>query len=79
MQEVRAPEAAEPLTERETEVLQLLACGLSNKEIALRLQIAEQTVKSHVHNLLRKLQLPSRTHAALYAVRTGLEGGPRES
>jgi NarL family two-component system response regulator LiaR len=72
MQEIRAPGVVEPLTQRESEVLQLLAHGLTNREIGLRLQIGEQTVKSHVHNLLRKLQLSSRTHAALYAVRTGL-------
>ena len=75
LREVRTPEpadAAELLTERETDVLRLLAQGLSNKEIALRLDISEQTVKSHVHNLLNKLGVSSRTQAALYGVRIGL-------
>ena len=72
MREVRAPEAAEPLTERETDVLRLVARGYANKEIAERLQVGEQTVKSHVHHLLHKLRVPSRTQAALYAVRVGL-------
>jgi len=60
------------LTERETEVLRLLAGGKSNKEIAQALQIAEQTAKTHVSHILAKLQLASRTQAALYAIRTGL-------
>ena len=51
----------EPLTEREQEVLQLLALGLSNKEMALRLTISEGTVKTHVHNLIGKLGAQSRT------------------
>jgi NarL family two-component system response regulator LiaR len=72
LREVRAPEAGDPLTERETDVLRLLTQGLSNKEIALRLNISEQTVKSHVHNLLNKLRVTSRTQAALYGVRLGL-------
>lgn len=72
MREVRAPESPEPLTERETEVLRLLAQGLSNKEIAQALTIGEKTVKTHVSNILSKLNVPSRTQAALYAVRIGL-------
>jgi DNA-binding NarL/FixJ family response regulator len=72
MREVRAPETPESLTERETEVLRLLARGYSNKEIAGRLNIVERTVKTHVHGILQKLSLPSRTQAALYAVRMGL-------
>lgn len=72
MREVRAPESPEPLTERETEVLRLLAQGLSNKEIAQALTIGEKTVKTHVSNILAKLNVPSRTQAALYAVRIGL-------
>jgi DNA-binding NarL/FixJ family response regulator len=73
MNEVRTPEQIrEPLTERETEVLRLLAQGKSNKEIARTLNIAEQTVKSHVSHVLDKLDVPSRTQAALYAMRTGL-------
>jgi NarL family two-component system response regulator LiaR len=72
LREVRAPAPAEPLTERETDVLRLLARGLANKEIALQLGISEQTVKSHVRNLLNKLGVASRTQAALYGVRLGL-------
>lgn len=72
MREVRAPENPDELTERETEVLCLLARGMSNKEIARELTIGEKTVKTHVSNILSKLNVPSRTQAALYAVRTGL-------
>jgi NarL family two-component system response regulator LiaR len=72
MREVRAPESPETLTERETEVLRLLAKGRSNKEIAYDLTIGEKTVKTHVSNILSKLGVPSRTQAALYAVRIGL-------
>jgi len=69
---VRAPDSPEALTERETEVLRLLAQGRSNKEIAAALTIGEKTVKTHVSNILSKLNVPSRTQAALYAVRIGL-------
>jgi DNA-binding NarL/FixJ family response regulator len=72
MREIRAPESPEKLTDRETEVLRLLAQGRANKEIALALHIGETTVKTHVSNILMKLGLPSRTQAALYAVRIGL-------
>ncbi|MBP7693859.1 MAG: response regulator transcription factor [Anaerolineales bacterium] len=72
MREVKAPESPETLTERETEVLRLLAKGQSNKEIAQTLVIGEKTVKTHVSNILAKLSVPSRTQAALYAVRIGL-------
>jgi NarL family two-component system response regulator LiaR len=72
LREVRTPTLAESLTERETDVLRLLSLGLSNKEIATRLGISEQTVKTHVHNLLSKLGLSSRTQAALYGSRAGL-------
>jgi len=72
MREVRAPESPETLTGRETEVLRALARGLSNKEIAGRLVIAEATVKTHVSSILAKLNLPSRTRAALYALKIGL-------
>jgi DNA-binding NarL/FixJ family response regulator len=73
LREVRTPESSpEPLTERETEVLRLLGQGKSNKEIAQALTIADQTVKTHVSHVLDKLGVPSRTQAALYAIRTGL-------
>ena len=72
MREVRAPDSPEALTERETEVLRLLAVGKANKEIARALSIGEQTVKTHVGNILAKLGVRSRTQAALYAVRIGL-------
>jgi DNA-binding NarL/FixJ family response regulator len=72
MREVKAPASPEALTERETDVLRLLAQGRSNKEIALALSIGEKTVKTHVSNILAKLGVPSRTQAALYAVRIGL-------
>lgn len=72
LREVRTPTSPERLTERETEVLQLLADGRSNKEIARQLQIAETTVKSHVKSIMQKLDVASRTQAALYAVRAGL-------
>jgi NarL family two-component system response regulator LiaR len=71
MREVRTPESAE-LTEREAEVLRLLARGLSNKQIAQALVIGEKTVKTHVSNILSKLNVSSRTQAALYAARVGL-------
>jgi len=72
MREVRAPESPEALTERETEVLRLLARGKANKEIGAALYIGEKTVKTHVSNILAKLGVQSRTQAALYAVQFGL-------
>jgi two-component system, NarL family, response regulator LiaR len=72
MREVRAPESPEALTDRETDVLRLLATGQSNKEIARGLHINESTVKSHVSNILNKLGVQGRTQAALHAVRIGL-------
>jgi DNA-binding NarL/FixJ family response regulator len=72
LREVRTPESPEALTERETDVLRLLAMGRANKEIARELDIGEKTVKTHVSNILGKLGVQSRTQAALHAVRTGL-------
>jgi DNA-binding NarL/FixJ family response regulator len=75
MHELVAPEpttGSTVLTERETEVLRLLARGEANKQIARTLSIAEKTVKTHVSNILAKLGVQSRTQAALYAVRAGL-------
>jgi len=72
MQAVSAPESPEALTERETEVLRLLARGQSNKQIARSLNNTEQTIKSHVSRILSKLGVQSRTQATLHAIRTGL-------
>jgi two-component system, NarL family, response regulator LiaR len=72
MQAVSAPESPEALTERETEVLRLLAQGYSNKQIARSLNNTEQTIKSHVSRILSKLGVQSRTQATLYAIRVGL-------
>jgi DNA-binding NarL/FixJ family response regulator len=72
MREVRAPESPEELTERETDVLKLLARGKANKQISSELFVEEKTVKAHVSSILRKLGVQSRTQAALHAVRTGL-------
>lgn len=59
------------LTKREREVLREIAKGRSNKEIAAELHITEQTVKTHVSNVLAKLEVDDRTQAALYAVKHG--------
>jgi two-component system, NarL family, response regulator LiaR len=72
MREVTAPERLDALTEREVKVLQLLARGSANKQIARDLGIAEKTVKTHVSSILGKLGVQSRTQAALYAGRVGL-------
>ncbi|GIV75885.1 MAG: DNA-binding response regulator [Litorilinea sp.] len=66
------PPSDEPLTEREAEVLVLVARGLSNQDIADRLVISERTVRTHVSNILSKLHLANRTQAALYALKEGL-------
>jgi DNA-binding NarL/FixJ family response regulator len=72
MREVKAPERPEVLSERELDVLRLLARGLANKEISRDLRIAEKTVKTHVSSILGKLGVQSRTQAALYAGRVGV-------
>ncbi len=76
LQEIARPAEREPapeaLTARELEVLQLIAQGLSNQEIADRISVSESTVRAHVSRILGKLHLASRTQAALYAVREGL-------
>jgi two-component system, NarL family, nitrate/nitrite response regulator NarL len=75
--DVTAPEAP-GLTDREKAVLQLVIGGASNKEIAAKLEIAESTVKRHLHNILEKLHLENRVQAAAYAVRKGLIDGPQD-
>lgn len=62
----------EGLSDRETDVLRLVAQGLANKEIADALGLSEHTVKTHLQNILEKLHLRSRAHAAAYAVQAGL-------
>lgn len=65
-----------PLTHREVEILQHVAEGLANKEIAHRLSISERTVKNHLSNIMEKLHVNSRTQAAVYALRSGLVPPP---
>jgi RNA polymerase sigma factor (sigma-70 family) len=74
----RMPDAAESvrMTKREREIMNLIAEGLSNKEIAQRLNIATYTVKSHVHNILEKLALHSRLQIAAYTHKTGPPASP---
>jgi DNA-binding NarL/FixJ family response regulator len=72
LKEVDLPEVIEPLTDRESDVLRMLASGCSNKEIARDLHIGEKTVKTHVSSILSKLGVTSRTQAVIYALRTGL-------
>src|SRR5512136_368908 len=66
------PPTPNPLTEREAEVLRLVAQGLSNQDIAGKLNISDPTVRTHVSNILNKLHLATRIQAALYALREGL-------
>lgn len=68
----KQPLTADPLTERELDVLRLIAQGCSNKEIAMKLSVSELTVRTHVSNILSKLHLASRTQAALYALQKGI-------
>ena len=73
----QAPAPPDDLTERELEVLRLIAAGLNNRQIADRLVISEKTVKTHVSSILGKLHVEDRTQAAVYALRHGLasDGG----
>ncbi|MFP4589263.1 MAG: response regulator [Candidatus Acetothermia bacterium] len=70
--QIKSEDSSEELTDREVEVLKFLAKGLSNDDIADKLCISERTVRSHVSNILGKLNLANRTQAALYAVKEGL-------
>ncbi len=72
LHEVKTPDAPQRLGDYEQEVLRLVARGRSNNEIANELHVGEKTVKTLVGGILDKLGVPSRTQAALYAVRTGL-------
>lgn len=72
---LRTPNTPQPgseLTERESQVLRLVAAGKANKDIAAELNISERTARTHVSNILTKLGMTSRTQAALWAVREGL-------
>ncbi len=71
----RAPSEAEALSEREREVLEMVAEGLPNKLIAARLAISEKTVKAHLTNVFRTIGVTDRTQAALWAERNGLTRG----
>ncbi|WP_374685907.1 response regulator [Promineifilum sp.] len=66
------PPTPEPLTERELDVLKLVARGFSNEDIANALVVSERTARGHVSSILSKLHLANRTQAALYALREGL-------
>lgn len=68
----KLPPTKNPLTEREVEILGHVAQGLTNDEIADKLVVSERTVRTHVSNILAKLQLANRTQAALYALREGI-------
>jgi two-component system, NarL family, nitrate/nitrite response regulator NarL len=72
------PPPGPPVTRRELEILQLVAEGLSNKEIGKKLSITEGTVKNHVHNALEKLHMENRIQATAYIVRQGLGRRPDE-
>jgi len=74
LREVRTPTMRESLTPRETDTLRLVAKGLANKEIAAELGVSEVTIKTHVSSVLSKLDLQSRTQAALFALKEGLTG-----
>ncbi len=68
-------DSAEPLTPRETEVLRLIATGMTNQQIGKVLGISDNTVRNHASSILSKLDVLNRTEAALYAMRTGLVSG----
>lgn len=70
------PHSLSALTQRERDILHLVGRGMSNKEIAAALSISERTARTHVSNILLKLQLSSRTQAALWAIREGITPSP---
>jgi len=69
---IQTPEVVDELTPREIDILELVVEGKTNKEIAYKLNISENTVKIHLRNILEKLHLQNRIQAAVYAVRQGL-------
>lgn len=71
-EESNLPPTEDPLTEREVEVLMLVAQGHTNREIAEKLVVSEGTVGTHISNILGKLHLANRTQATLFALRQGL-------
>ena len=73
-----SPEEGPMLTRREVEILRLLARGFSNADIVNELTVSENTVKTHVKNILNKLQLKNRSGAASYAAKLGITRGERE-
>ncbi len=75
----KVQETEEPLTEREVEILKMVAQGMNNQQIARSLVISERTVSTHISNILNKLHLANRTQAALYALREGLNDLPRHA
>jgi DNA-binding NarL/FixJ family response regulator len=82
MSSMRASSREDPaaaLTDREREILRMVAAGKANKQIAAELVISERTARTHVSNILRKLNLSSRTQAALWAVREGIAPDAQET
>ena len=76
--EARQHTVGEDLTQREREVLALVVAGLNNREIASKLFLSQGTVRLHVSNVLRKLEAPNRTAAAMLAVQHGLVDKPKD-
>jgi DNA-binding NarL/FixJ family response regulator len=75
--EARRHTVGEDLTQREREVLALVVAGMNNREIASKLFLSQGTVRLHVSNVLRKLEAPNRTAAAMLAVQNGLVDQPK--
>lgn len=76
VQKQRRSDVAEPLTSRECDVIQCVSQGLRNAEVAERLLISEQTVKTHLNNIFRKVGVRDRVELTLYAARAGIIGIP---
>ncbi len=76
---VNSPDLIHPLSEREQEVLRMVAAGLSNRDIASLLFIAESTVKTHVEHIIAKLGVSDRVQAAVWAIRNGIEPATEEN